>query len=324
MAENGKLPEGEITIDGVILDSQVDFLNPSSIKVTILSRDPFTGENIRLDNVQLKQANPAMPVPVGENQKCKVSAASYESYRKRIISTMEAYVAPEAAPVQNKAIPEHVKIKSQVDAFMSKPSAICKDMKEKVSNVDAQMGLTHKRDDITLIQGKGNGSSPGIIIHQGNGDVCMFDGTGKQNINLNSTNGVSVAAGTFNVGSSKYTKNSLAFAGMSGYENPVGDVLPSGTILTPYPKYLPDITRIMNTILPIMDLIDLGKACMEAKKLIYDAKTDAQRKDINQNIKDLENSKTGSTPTSSNAQRVVANTNKSITSTSKLQSIIKK
>lgn len=281
---NARVTEGEIKVKGIILSSNVDYTNPTEVRLNILTRDPVTAETVTLENVLLKQANPAFPQAVSENQQIEVVVPSYQQYRSKIVTNMYAVAPPEPPPIQNKALPEPVKFKSTVDNFSCKPSGICKSLQEKQKRIEGQLGITSNRNDLTIIQGKSNGSSPGVAIHQGNGDLYVFDGTGKQFIKMSSTDGVGIRAGHVDVGSAKQNKNSLATAGFSAYENPVGDVLPQGTILTPHPKYLPDILKIMNTVLPIIDLIDLGKACYEAKKIIYDKKSTS---DINKSRSDI-------------------------------------
>lgn len=263
------IPEGIISVKGTIVETRVDYYNPTKVMCDIITRDPYSGELIQLNNVTLVQNNPMMPEGISDEQPCLVNSPSYEIYRRKITEQITASLPPREGPTQNQSLPPFAKIKSQVDSFSSKPSAVCKDMNDRKRDVDSELGLLHKRDDITILQGKNNGRSPGVLIHQGNGDVCLFDGTGKQFVNINSTNGIQFSAGNIDMGSAKQSKNSMAYAGMPGYENPVSDLLPHGTILTPHPKLLPDITRTINTILPILDLIDLGRACKEAYDNIY-------------------------------------------------------
>jgi len=286
------IPSGRIVIHGVIIDSDMDNIDNNKIKVSVITRDPQTGETIRLDNVVLKQNNPSLPDTIGENQPVTITAQSYDAYRRRNTAAMSASVSPTNVPAINKSLPDHVKVKSKIDAFASRPSAICKSFQDKVDDMNEKMGMVYKRTDLTIIQGKESGSSPSFIIHQGNGDVCMVDGLGKQYINVNGHKGIELNAGQIDMGSSLTSKNSLAYGGQSGYENPVGDVVPNGTILTPYPKLLPNITKIMNTIIPIMDMIDLGKACMEAYKVIFISNTDSERMKNQNNISKLEQNNT--------------------------------
>lgn len=286
------IPAGKVTVQGIILDSKVDNLDSGKISCTVLTKDPYTGESIRLDNVSLKQNNPAIPDTIDDNQKVTVTAPSYDAYRRRNTVAISAMVAPEEVKATNAALPDHVKVKSKIDAFSSRPTAMCKSFQDKANDLNEKMGLIYKRKDLTTIQGTDKGASPSFIIHQGNGDVCMVDGTGKQYVNVNVQKGIALQAGQVDMGSAKQCKNSLAYGGQSGYENPVGDVVPQGTIVSPHPKFLPNITKIVNTILPILDMIDLGKACFEAYKVIYDASTDKEKRKGMEKIQNLEQNNT--------------------------------
>jgi len=286
------IPSGRVTISGIILDSGMDAVDPNKIVTTVLTKDPYTGESVRLNNVVLKQSASAAPDTIAEDQPVTITAASYDAYRRKNIAAMSASVAPTAVPALNTALPDQVKVKSKIDAFSSRPSTMCKAFQDKVDDLNERMGMVYKRTDLTIIKGKDSGASPTMIIHQGNGDILMSDGNGKQTITLNGQNGIMMNAGQVNTGSAMKSKNSIAYGGMSGYDNPVSEVLPQGTIFTPHPKLLPNITLILNTIIPIMDMIDLGKACMEAYKLIYTATTDEDKKESSERIKELEENNT--------------------------------
>jgi len=105
------IPSGRITVSGVVLDSDMDSINNNKIVLSILTSDPYTGETIRLDNVVLKQNNPALPDTIGENQPVTVNIANYDSYRRRNTSAMSAMISPTNVSAINKSLPEHVKVK---------------------------------------------------------------------------------------------------------------------------------------------------------------------------------------------------------------------
>lgn len=159
------VPEGQITAKGIIIGTYVDTLNPINITATVVTKDPYTGETIKLQGVVVKQNNPSLPDTISDNQQCILTAPSYDAYRKRMVNGMHVAVAPESVPPMNRSLPEHVRVKSELDSFAARPSAICKSFTDKVEKMNERMGITYKRTDLTIIQGKNSGASPSSCLY---------------------------------------------------------------------------------------------------------------------------------------------------------------
>jgi len=125
----------------------------------------------------------------------------------------------------------------------------------------------HDRDDLTILQGSNDGRSPGVLVQQSDGKVYMFDVTGKQYIALDSDQ-TKIQSGLVEFGGADMGKTA-AMLPVPMKENKVLDMVPNGTILNPQPKIIINYAKAMNTILTVVDLINLGVACSKAVKTIY-------------------------------------------------------
>lgn len=269
------LPTGPLLLKGVIVDpsplktppfraegtGEASGITDFNVRATVLVRDPVTGESVRLDDILCKQPGSGIPAPIVSNTPCNLRVPSYDELSRRITTNMEAYPAETPPVVQNQAIP--VKVKSTMDSYASRPSWMCQRMAQWERDAKKQLGLISDRDDITMLQGRKNGRSPGVLIHQDNGEIWVFDNSGKQYVVMDGTQ-VGIQASSFDTGNAKREHSSIAIGGLPAEDNPVADVLPQGPVVSPHPKTIPSITKIMNTITPILDMITLVEVCVEA------------------------------------------------------------
>jgi hypothetical protein len=262
-------PSGPISIDAVVLKVQnVSSEGTSgmvnwSILVDLLAKDPYTGDIVSLPGVKFRQVS-AIPETVDIDTLCTLHG-TYEQFSRRDILSLSAVIKPSDPVVQNQAIP--IKVKDDLDSFSVRGNSTCKKFSELEQATKKNMGILTDRNDITLFQGRSNGRSPGMLIHQNDGKLILFDNSGKQTITMDGQQ-VGVKASSFDTGNAKREHSSLAIGGLAAEDNPVADVLPQGPIVSPHPKTIPSITKILNTITPILDIVDLVSACAKAVKAV--------------------------------------------------------
>lgn len=237
----------------------------AGLRLNVLARDPSTGAYVKLDNVPYRATDAIFGPGITKGKKFILIASSVQSFAEKDVSRMELHDAPQEPPFKNSAIPEQAKIKDSADSFRTNPSAACRKFADKEKKLREKLGLSHDRDDMVLLQGKNNGASPGLLIQQGDGNLQLFDKSGKQDFTMGS-GGMNTRTPSFDTGGAKLNQDSIL--GIPSQRNPMADVLPSGTILTPFPALMPNIRKIASIMLTVMDVIDFTCACAEAVKLI--------------------------------------------------------
>ena len=263
--DNGKL-------DGTLFENigGPEFLG--DYRVSVIAKDPYTGNIIRLDNIKVNVSMSQNMAGLKTDQELVLKCTSYSDFKKSKTETMTVEPGPEKPIVQNKAIPQPVKVKDSLNSFATNPSALCKKFEKNQDLAHRHLGLTHDRDDITVFQGKENGKSPGVLVHQQDGSMYMFDSSGKQYMAMDGQR-IKMNATGVDFGSADIERTTMQYGGLPQKENPVNDFVPQGTILTPQPKTIPHVAMITNTLLTIYDMIDLVKTCTKAVKLIRDGKS---------------------------------------------------
>ena len=269
------LPSGEFKTVAILNESDGKDSNKATLfdrlaegaglRLNVLARDPSTGEYVALDLVPYRAADSVFGPGIVAGKKFSLTASSAQAFAEKDVSRMELRDIPQEPPFKNTAIPEQAIIKDQADSFRTNPSAACKKFSEKEKNLRKKMGLVHDRDDMVLLQGRQNGASPGLLIQQSDGNMQLFDKSGKQDMTLNGT-GMSARTPSFDTGGASLNQDSIL--GIPSQRNPMADVLPSGTILTPFPALMPNIRKIASILLTITDLIDFVCACGEAVQYI--------------------------------------------------------
>jgi len=242
-------------------------LGPSVLRANVMARDPYTNDLVRLSGVPVQRPAGTSLEGFSEQQKFTLHCPDYSAFKRRSVGQMTLEPAPADPVTQNLAIPQPVRVKNRIDSFTAHPSATCRAFNENQERVHRAMGLIHNRDDVSILQGRQNGRSPGVLVHQQDGRIVMFDASGRQHVELDGrrlrTNVTGIDTGTANI-----ERNTINYGGLDQMENPVNDVVPQGTILSPQPKTIPYVSKILNTILPIMDMIDLVNCCAQAAKVI--------------------------------------------------------
>jgi len=272
-------PEGSFTAEGAMINETptvnaatsvkgsegIDILK-GDLRVNMLVKDPYTGELIRLDNVLVKRTPGTIITGLEDGQRFRVKILDYNDLRQRKTINMEAEPTGSDPVLQNRALPTPVKYKNNFDAIATKPTTMCRKFKQEEEEFKKKMGILIDRNDVSILQGKANGRSPGVLVHQEDGKVYMFDNTGKQYIAIDGQK-VKINAIEVDTGQAKKGCQVAGFP-VDMEENPMLNYTPQGTILTPNPKVIPAVTKMMNTINTITDLIDLVKTCGDAIKKI--------------------------------------------------------
>jgi len=272
-------PEGRFTAEGVMLSDPPVLDTPSTkegkdgveilggdLRVSILVRDPYTAELIRLDNVVVKKTPGTIIGGLAEGQRFRIQIPSYEDLRSKRIDDMEAEAVGDSPVLQNKALPTPIKYKNSFDAIAAKPSMVCKAFKDAEEKAKAAMGLVVDRTDLSILQGPANGRSPGIAVHQQDGKVYMFDNTGKQYASMDGQ-AFKINAVEVDMGQAKRGVKAAGFP-IDMEENPMKNYMPQGPIVSPHPNIVPAITKMMNTINYVMDIVDFVQTCGQAVQQI--------------------------------------------------------
>lgn len=250
----GSLDEGNIT--------------GGNLTVSVVARDPYTGQTARLDSVTIKTGLGTLVTGVPKDGIFDLSCPSYDAFKRRDVLGMTATPRASNKVVQNQALPVAVKVKDTMNNFTDSAGAMCKKFDEVVQAGQKNLGLVHERDDIQVLQGQNNGRSPGVVVNQGQGSVHMFGNDGKQNVNIHPGGGIEMKTSSVNQGTALQENISPQYAGMPQMNNPVNSVVPQGTILTPQPQTVPQVLKILNMVATIVDMIELVKACKEAVDII--------------------------------------------------------
>ena len=240
-----------------------------NVYVTVLARDTYTGEDLIIDNVRVKTDSPMLVKGLSPNERFTLTAVSYEDFKRKNVSAMSLTAVGRNPVLQNEAIPEPVKMKNAVDSFSMSPQKECKKFNEKYENVKKMLGMVHSRDDLVILQGNANGRSPGVIVHQGDGTLIMFDNTGKQYTMMHPSTGFVVNSANIDIGQANENKDHL---GVPMQFNKVNNTVPQGTILTPQPWLIPNIAKFLALSIMIVDIVDLTITCGDAVYTILNDK----------------------------------------------------
>lgn len=243
-----------------------------------------------------------MTVPFGYHsgikpgQEIEVDATNDDDIDFKRSEAVTARISERPMPKNNPALPNPVKIKNQMDSFADMPQAACDMVLESIFGKTKKAGAskrseleqqskeymceTHNRDDLVMYGGNKDGRSPGMVVQQSSGTMYIHDGSGKNYIEVGPM-GKKENTSASDTGCADRNRTSIATGGLPSTENPVLDIVPNGTILTPQPALLPDYKRIALLIFTIYDMIDLVKACGDAVKAIKqfkDGDTDAAQR----------------------------------------------
>lgn len=258
---NGEeIEAGGVTGEGDISDT----LFGADPRANILAKDTYTGRVVLLPNIKIRIGASSIMNGLTENQSYRLYCPSYESFKKRETERMYLVPSPEQPVVQNQSLPQPIKVKDTLGGFGETPSAMCKAYNENMQAAQKKMGLIHNRNDLNILQGKKNGRSPGVAVSQTTGKIFMFDNTGKQSISMDGQ-GIQHKANEVDHGSAKEGRNFFGFPAM---KNPVNDIVPQGTILSPSPRLIPNVTKFANMLNTILDMVELVDACADAVKII--------------------------------------------------------
>jgi hypothetical protein len=278
-----KPPDGEITAKAILTDASsiiidtgkldlTDALNSRVIEgtlyVTLVASDPYTGQPTLLTKVPVERNAGTMLEGLREGQQFILKSPSYELFLKRETSRMVAIPSHETPVMQNMSIPTPVKYPDPsgngVDTKSS--TAICKRYDDAEEKAKGYMGVINHRSDLTVVQGKENGRSPGLLVQQSDGKLYLFDVTGQQHIGMDSQS-IAVQTAYVKFGNANIGHTTPGIP-VPMIENKVLDVVPNGTILTPQPRLLINFLEAASLIMNVTDYIRLGKLCYEATKLI--------------------------------------------------------
>ena len=241
-----------------------NFLFGTDPRMDVIAKDSKTGDLIRLDNIKVEVTAGTTLNGVPPDSDFVLTVQNYEMFKKRKTEYMTLTPIPKKPAIQNQSIPQPAKVKDTLGAFGTTPSTVCKAFNANEQMAKKRLGLIHDRNDAVILQGPNDGRSPGVMIQQEDGKIYMFDGSAKQYFAMNGQN-VTIKASELDT--SNVTEG-RQFMGFPAKKNPINDFVPQGTILTPQPKLLPNIAKLMNTILTITDIVDLIDACSEAVHVI--------------------------------------------------------
>lgn len=238
-------------------------------RANVLARDIYTGAVIELEGIKVRLSGAAGSVgAITNTQRYQLHCTSYENFRRKEIGQMYLTLAPEQPVVQNSALPHPVRVQDTIGGFGNTPSAMCRAFNENVRRARERMGVVLHRTDLNLFQGNRNGRSPGMAISQATGHVLIFDNSGKQYIAMDGQR-VTMNASELDTGQSLEGRSMMGFPAM---KNPINDFVPQGTIVTPQPRLIPHVTKFMNMIMTVMDMVDLMTACAQAVKVMTSTK----------------------------------------------------
>ena len=260
MREN---PDGANSFDDkVITDAQGgDF----SLKVDVIAKDTYTGENILLTGIKVKTPNASVSSGFSKGQAFELSAPSYDAFAFGKTEQMCVIKSSEKPMIQNEAIPVPAIIRNDISSLANSTTAECQKFNQRYNILKRKLGLIHDRNDLTIVSSGKNGRAPGIVISDDSGTMHSHDASGKQFLAMSGSNGVEVAATQFDTGHAENVKSNMI--GQYTKYNEVNEYIPQGTILTPSPMSLPNITKYVSLIQTVVDLTDLVFTMGEAIRL---------------------------------------------------------
>lgn len=274
--KDSKPPSGTFTTVAVLVEdinggrskytgnmTQGNFLTGGDLVISVVAKDPYSGQPVRLDNVKVESNIGTLVTGIPTDGIFELNCQSYEQFCKRIVSGISARPIAKAATVQNQSLPDQVKIKDSVDN-MSNNGSTCRQYDINAATAAKHLGLLHERDDLRILQGPENGRSPGVVVAQGAGEVSMFSVDGKQNVSFSQGTGLNMRVASIEVGGAIHEINTMQYGGISQIENPMMAMVPQGTILTPQPWSIPNVQKIVNFIATVTDMVDLINACSTA------------------------------------------------------------
>lgn len=280
-------PSGPIIIPGMITSAE-HVIEGGKLYIQVLTRDPYSGNLKTLSNIEVRQFSNEIVTGISDDQQFDVYIPSYENYLANLTTGVFAVPNAESHVVQNESIPLPVKSKDYIGSMSNMVFNVCRDMNHAREQSDKHAGILTKRDDIVVLQGKKNGKSPGVLVHQQDGSLYMFDATSKQYIAIDTEN-TKVRTNSLDIGTAKMERSTLAYAGLPQYENDMNDVMPQGTIVTPLPKTLPHIMRVLNTasnIASLMDFVDNCKTAVDELLKLKSSDISQVREDRKKEIRD--------------------------------------
>lgn len=232
------------------------------IRVAVIVKDPYTSELVSLDNIPLRKTPGTLLSGIKPGQRLRLECTSYDAFKDRDTTVMEVYPTGDSPTIQNKALPTPVKYKNSLDSFSTKPTPVCMQFDAMEEQAKRRMGLVYDRDDVTIFQGSDNGRSPGLLVHQNDGKIYMFDSSGKQHIAMDGEK-VQIQAAEIDQGQAKIGVDMAGFP-IPMEENQINNFVPQGTIVSPQTKLVPNVLKTINTISSIVGLIELVVACKSA------------------------------------------------------------
>jgi len=135
-------PDGEVQTSAVLADTANNVLIDTGgldlgdmfsqktitgdITVSLLVADPHTGEPVRLDGVRVRPIPGTALRGIPEGQRFVLRCRSYNAFKERDISQMEAEPVGKKPVTQNQSIPREVKYKDPSGGFGNRPTPACK------------------------------------------------------------------------------------------------------------------------------------------------------------------------------------------------------
>lgn len=239
--------------DKVITDAQGgDF----GLKVDLIAKDTYTGENILLTGVRVKTLNASMTTGYAKGQSFELTAPSYEAFALGKIEQMVAIKSSEKPMIQNESIPVPAIIRNDVSSLADSTTAECQKFNQRYNMMKRQMGLIHDRNDLTVLSSGKNGRAPGMVISDDAGTLHAFDATGKQYLAMSGNSGIEVAATQFDTGHAE--KTTTDDQGRYMKYNTVNETISQGTIVIPSPASVPNVTKYLTLIQSVVDIVDLS------------------------------------------------------------------
>ena len=252
---DGDIYGGDPLKEGLMI---AQLLNPfqGELLLDVVAKDTYSGEMVTLVGVPFKKPKGAMSAGISPNTVFDLTAPNYEMFIKKRTSTMNLVETPESPTYRNTAIPEPIKQRSSGDMYATERGFTCQKFDQVTNTLKEKKGLIFDRDDITVMQGKKDGNSGGVIVHNESGELWLFDETGQYQLMKNGN--LLIKTRTHDIESAQRSRQlDPDKMGLYVQDTAELDTLPAGTILTPAPNVLPDFWKIATTIMDVIDLCDL-------------------------------------------------------------------
>ena len=260
-----------------------NFLTPGDLYISVMARDPYTGQAARINGVKVSQTMGSIITGLPPEGLFELTCPTYEGFRSRDPIGMSVLPIDSSRTVQNMSLPQPIKVKDTVDNFSATSnSPTCRAYDANVQAGQRSLGLIHERDDLHVLQGKQNGNSPGVAVNQGAGSIYVFGTDGKQHMNISPGGGIQMKAANIDQGNAQQELTSLGYGGMPSMINPMTNVIPQGPIVCPQPRTVPNVLKILNMVATIVDMIDLIKCCSDAVKAVKGVGSSDENKKIQQ------------------------------------------